>query len=76
MQNAEFEPLTDQLDITRFTLELIGDLRKLRAGQITIHDARARAELAKQVLRAVGYVISAQRLLIDQAREVKELGGT
>ena len=74
MQNAEFEPLTDQLDITRFTLELIEDLRLLRAGKISVTDARARAEVAKQVLRAIGYVISAQRLLGDRARTVQAIG--
>ena len=30
-------------------------------------DARARADLAKQTLRAVGYVITAQKMLMDRA---------
>jgi hypothetical protein len=63
-------PLMERLDITGLTLGIVNDLNQLRAGKISVADARARAELAKQALRAVGYVIQAQRFLSEQAREL------
>lgn len=59
-------PLTARFDLLTFTDDLIGDLRDLRRGKISVKDARARAELARQVLRAVHYVVAAQKF-IEQA---------
>ena len=49
------------------TDDLIGDLQKLRAGSISVADARARADLAKQVLKSVALVVSASKFLVLQA---------
>lgn len=56
----------------RFSLDdLIGglssDLRELRAGKISVRDAHARAVLAKQILRAVHYVVMAQKYMEGRA---------
>ena len=61
-------PLTERFNLATFTDDLIADLRALRAGKISVRDARARADLAKQVLRAVHYVVTAQKYLSDKAK--------
>lgn len=61
-------PLTERFNLATFTDDLIGDLRQLRAGTITVREARARAELARQVLRAIHYVVTAQKFLMDNAK--------
>jgi hypothetical protein len=67
--DATFEPgpLADRFDLMQFTADLIQDLRDLRQGRITVPDARARAELARQVVRSVNLVITAQRYLEQRA---------
>ncbi len=63
-------PMTARFDLLTFTDDLIGDLRDLRQGKISVRDARARAEIARQVLRAVHYVVSAQKFIEQQALPV------
>lgn len=63
-------PMTARFDLLQFTDDLIGDLTELRKGKISVKDARARAELARQVLRAVHYVVSAQKFLEQKALPV------
>lgn len=60
-------PATERFDLITFTDELIGDLKALRAGKISPHDAHARAALARQVLRSVHYVITAQKFIEHSA---------
>lgn len=62
--------MAERFNLMTFTDDLIGDLRALRSGRISVRDAHARAELAKQVLRAVHYVVTAQRYLGDRALPV------
>lgn len=66
----ETGPITERFDLMSFTDSLIVDLNSLRAGKISVRDALARAELAKQVLRSVGYVVVAQKYLSDSAKPV------
>jgi hypothetical protein len=51
-----------------FTDSLIVDLNLLRAGKISTRDAAVRAELARQVLRAIGLVVTAQKFIEGQAQ--------
>jgi hypothetical protein len=67
-------PMTERFNLATFTEELIGDLKLLRAGKISVRDARARADLAKQVLRAVHYVVTAQKFLADNAKQIPAAG--
>lgn len=67
--NADVGPLTERFDLMKFTDGLIGDLQRLRNGEISVQDARARAELARQVLRSVALVVTAQKFLADHARD-------
>lgn len=64
-------PMADRFNLMEFTDSLIVDLQMLRAGKISVRDAAVRADLAKQVLRAVGLVVTAQKFLEGAAREVK-----
>lgn len=63
-------PMTQRFDLLTFTDGLIKDLAELRLGKISVRDARARAELARQVLRSVHYVVSAQKFIEQQALSV------
>jgi len=49
---------------------LADDLDALRAGRITVEDARARAGLAKQFIASVRLVYQAQRFLANEARAI------
>lgn len=66
--NIESSPLTERFNLITFTDSLIHDLALLRTGKITAKDAMARAELAKQVLRSIGLVVTAQKYLSDSAK--------
>lgn len=72
----ETGPLTERFDLLNFTDSLIVDLQALRSGRISVKDALARAEIAKQVLRSIGLVVSAQKFLADQAKPMKTLKST
>ncbi len=63
-------PLTKRFNLMEFTDDLIRDLDDLRAGKISTRDAQSRAELAKQVLRAIGLVVAAQKFIEGTARLV------
>lgn len=64
-------PLTQRFNLMDFTDKLIDDLELLRAGKISIRDAVARANLAKQVLKSVHYVVTAQKYLSDNAKRIE-----
>ncbi|WP_397586640.1 hypothetical protein [Sphingobium fuliginis] len=64
----------------RYSLDMIvkgiaDDLVALRAGQISIKDAQARALLAKQYMNGVRLVINARRSLEGDARPVAITAG-
>lgn len=67
------EPSTmaDRFNLMDFTDKLILDLEMLRAGKISIREAKARADLAKQVLRGVHYIVTAQRFIEGQALRIE-----
>ncbi len=69
----ETGPLTDRFNLLAFTDSLILDLQALRAGRISVKDAMARAEIAKQVLRSVGFVVTAQKYLSENAKPMEQL---
>lgn len=70
-QGIDTSPLSERFNLMTFTDSLIQDLALLRAGKITTKDAMARAELAKQVLRSIGYVVTAQKYLSDSAKRIE-----
>lgn len=64
---SDTQTLSDRLDLGTLIAGLLGDLKDLRAGKISIREAHARAELARQVLRGVHYVVTAQKYLDGRA---------
>lgn len=62
----QLESIADRLDLASLIAGLMGDLKELRAGKITTQQAHARAELARQILRGVHYVVTAQKFLEQQ----------
>jgi hypothetical protein len=69
-------PLSERFNLAKFTDDLVGDLKALRQGKITVREARARADLAKQVLRSVHYVVTAQKYLAENATPALPNGRT
>lgn len=49
---------------------MIGDLNGLRTGRVSIPQARASAELARQIIRAMHLVVNAQQLIESKAKTV------
>ena len=63
-------PIAKRFNLMEFTDDLIRDLEELRDGKISIREAQARAELAKQALRAVGMIVAAQKFIEGRAQEL------
>lgn len=56
-------PLSDRFSLDAVIHGLAGDLEALRAGTISVEDARVRAEMAKQIMNGVRLVVNAQKFL-------------
>jgi hypothetical protein len=55
--------LADTFQLRPFVQSLMDDLKALRAGEISVPDAYARAQLARQVLRGVSLAVTAQKFI-------------
>ena len=66
-------PVSDRLNIEVLINGLAGDLNALRAGEISVQDAIARAVLAKQMFNGVRLYLNGMKMLSENAREVKEV---
>lgn len=66
-------PVSDRLNLEDIINGLAGDLRALRAGEITVSDAQARAVLAKQIFNGVRIYLNGMALLSGQAKKVEEI---
>ena len=60
-----------QVDLNSVTLGIIKDLEDLRAGDITNTDARTRAQLAREILRAVN--LNMQGMKMIEAQKLQSL---
>ncbi len=65
---SETSPMNERFALDEVILGLASDLKELRARRITISDAQARAELAKQIFNGVRLAINAQKMISDRAR--------
>lgn len=70
-RDYEISPASEQLSLDKIINGLAGDLEALRAGQISINDAMARAALAKQVFNGVRLYLNASRMLSDAAKPIE-----
>lgn len=66
----ESTPISDRFSLDEIISGLAGDLASLRAGRISVEDARTRAEIAKQIMNGVRLVVNAQKYLEQRARLV------
>ncbi len=66
--NDDTSPLGERFSLDTVVSGLADDLAALRAGEISIEDARVRAELAKQFMNGIRLFINAQRYLEDRAK--------
>lgn len=71
----QLESLTDQFSLDALIKSLSADLNALREGKISVRDAQARANLARQILRGVHYVVMARKFMEDGAKPVAQLAG-
>lgn len=63
-------PMGERFSLDAIIDGLASDLVSLRAGTITLDDARVRAELAKQIFNGVRLVINGRRMLEQQAKTI------
>lgn len=66
--------LAPRVDLDEVIADLVGDLKELRAGTLSVKDARARAELAREVMRGFRLVIEARKFLAMNAKPIREIG--
>ena len=69
---SDASPMNERFLLDDVILGLVVDLQELRARKITINDAQARAELAKQIFNGVRLAINAQHMLEGRARRIEE----
>lgn len=70
MARGDSSPLGERFALDAVIDGLAGDLVALRSGQISVPDALARAELAKQIFNGLRLVISGRRMLEKDARQI------
>lgn len=57
--------------LSQFTIDLVEDLKLLRKGKISTRDARARALLAREILRSVHLQLEGMKYLSESARQIE-----
>lgn len=65
-------PLGERFSLDAVIDGLALDLADLRAGKISLEDARARADLAKQIFNGIRLVINGRRMLEREAKMIGE----
>lgn len=70
MQDEMKDNTIPGIDLAEFTKSLIRDLEGLRSGKISVQQARAAAELARQVIRSMHLIVTAQKLIESRALPV------
>ena len=68
---ADTTPLGDRFSLDEVITGLAGDLVALRNREISVEDAKARADLAKQIMNGVRLVINGQAMLERRARQIQ-----
>jgi hypothetical protein len=72
-RDYESAPVSEQLGLGNIITGLAGDLDALRNGKITVNDAIARAQLAKQIFNGVRLYLNGAKILGEQARPARTL---
>lgn len=61
-------PVSDALGMGDIIKGLTGDLEELRAGRISVNDALARSQLAKQIFNGFRLYLNGSKMLSDMAK--------
>ena len=61
------------INISNIVTGLVADLEGLRAGTVTIPQARARSQVAHEIFRGVNLVIAGQRIIEGHAKALNAL---
>lgn len=69
-RDYESAPVSERLNLEDVINGLVGDLKSLRKGEISIGDAQARAMLAKQIFNGVRIYLNGMSLLSQTAKPV------
>ena len=62
--------ILDSIDLRSFVVQLINDVKLMRAGKMTVHKARAIADLSKQALRGVHLMLEGAKYLEQGAKPI------
>ncbi|MGF7053951.1 hypothetical protein GGC47_003139 [Bosea sp. OAE752] len=68
-------PISDRFSLEDVIGGLATDLTDLRAGKISVPDAMARAELAKQIMNGVRLVVNVRKVLEKNAKQIGQGNG-
>ena len=68
--HTDASPMGERFNLDTIITGLAADLQALREGTISLDDARARADLAKQIFNGVRLVINGERMLQSRAKVV------
>lgn len=63
--------LAEQFNLSQVIDGLLRDLEDLRAGKITVQQAKASALLGKTAIRGMSLMVSAQRLMFEAAKPAR-----
>ena len=67
---SEYGDVLDGIDLRAFVAELINDVRMMRSGKITVHKARAIADLSKQALRGIHLMLEGAKYLEQKSTPI------
>jgi hypothetical protein len=72
-RDYESAPVADRLNLETIIAALANDIDELRAGRISVHDAMARATLAKQMFNGVRLYMNGMKMLSENAKPAKAI---
>lgn len=70
----ETTDIGEAFDVPAIIYGLAQDLKDLRSGKITPKEAQVRADMAKQIFNGLRIVVSAQRFMSANAKNVPAMG--
>lgn len=72
VQPSNAAPLAQSL--TQLAVDLIDDYRALRAGTLSVREARTRAAVAREAMRAIHLNFEGLRFLSERAKKIEASG--
>jgi hypothetical protein len=69
----ETDDIGAEFDVANIVRALNQDLLDLRAGRISVQDAKVRADLAKQMFNGLRMIVTAQKFLSQKAKPANQI---